>query len=348
MDKAKKVGLPKWDAAAVREKTAVYREKTRHYILTQHPQKYLIMIFRHALLLGMSFVIIYPLLFMLSNAFKPVSQYRDPSVIWIPKSFTLDNFMDVFEAVDFIQAYINTLIYTVFPTFIQVAACIFVAYGFARFRFKGKSLMFGLVILTIIVPPQTISTSLFAEYRYFNPFGIMSLISALSGGAVEPSLNLISTPWVNIIPGALGVGLRSGLYIFIFRQFLTSMPKELEEAATVDGCGPYKTFLRIMVPNATNIMLSVLLLALVWNWNDYYNAATFIPGKYTVATALNDFQRLLTQLRTVGSGAAQNFAVITTRIQAACLLGIAPLLVLYLCLQRKFTESIESSGLTGM
>ena len=82
------------------------------------------------------------------------------------------------------------------------------------------------------------------------------------------TINLIGTPWVTILPSLLGVGLKSGIFIFIYMQFFTGLPKELQEAAAIDGCGEFRTFLKIIVPTAKNINIAVLLLAVVWNWND--------------------------------------------------------------------------------
>lgn len=307
----------------------------------------LLAVFRHSILIGLAFVILYPMLFMVSNAFKPYEQARDPSVIWIPKSLTLNNFKDVIEVMDYPDALLNTLTYTVLPTLLQIAVCMLVAYGFARFVFPGRKLLFAIVILTIIVPPISMSTGLFRIYNQFNPFGILGLLNRITGGAVPAYVNLIGTHFATILPALTGSALRSGLYILIFRQFFISMPKELEEAARVDGCGPFYTFLRIMAPNAQNIALTVLMLAIVWNWNDYYTAATYIRSHYTIATALHEIKSFLEQIVSM-KASVQNLTVSTTRIQAACLLGIAPLLLMFLGLQGRLTESIETAGLTGI
>jgi multiple sugar transport system permease protein len=285
------------------------------------------------------------MLFMLSNAFKPYAQAQDPSVVWLPKSFTLENFRDVIDVTDYFGSLLNTVVYTVLPTFAQIGACLYVGYGFARFRFPLKKALFAVVLLTVIVPPITISTGLFRTFFQFNPFGILWLLNKITGGAVPASVNLIGSHFVTIIPAVLAASLRSGIYILIFRQFFASMPRELEEAACIDGCGAVKTFARVMVPNALNIIITTLMLAIVWNYNDYYTAATYIRSKYTIAKSLSELQLLLKDLL---QGGADTMYVVTTRIQAGCLLGIVPLLLMYLVFQRKLVESIETAGLTGM
>lgn len=302
---------------------------------------------RFALLAALSFVLVYPLMYMVSNAFKPFMQTYDPAVIWLPKNLTLENIRDAMQILDIGNSTLNTLQTAVMTSFIQVAACMLVGYGFARFDFRCKGFLFMLIVLTMIVPQQTISTSLYTTYRYFDPFGLMSLLNLATGGAVNNHINLIDKPWLFWLPALLGMGLRSGIYIFVYRQFFLSMPRELEEAAEIDGCNPVSTFLHVMLPNAGTVVLTVLLFVLVWNWNDYYTPAMFMKNHLTLATALSGFQQNLQNLSTIG-GNYTDSALIATRMQAAGLLVIAPLLVLYAFTQRFFVQSVERTGLTGM
>lgn len=295
---------------------------------------------RQVFLLGISYVVLYPLMYMISNAFKPVEQYYDPSVIWIPKSLTLDNFYIVTLVMDIGQVMFNTLIISVIPALVSTTVCMMIGYGLARFDFRGKKLVLACLVLTIIVPQQTISTSLYSSFRYFDFLGILSLLNI-------PSPNLIGTPWVTNLPAILGVGLKSGIYIFIYMQFFAGLPRELQEAAAIDGCGAFRTYLKIVVPTARNINIAVLLLSLVWNWNDYYTPAMFIRTKDTIATAMASFQANLQNLHNMGTGIG-NIQTANTQIQAACLIAIAPLIILYIFLQKRFAEGIENSGLTGL
>jgi len=325
---------------------AKLREDFIYFIKTRKPQKNLWALARHLLLIGISFIILYPILYMVSNAFKPVEQYYDPAVIWIPKSFTLDNFKVVLMVIDFKEVLKNTFVISLLPAFIQTAVCMYVAYGLSRFNFKGRKLITAMVILTIIVPQQTISTSLYASYRHMDLFGIIRWLSKLTNGAIKVP-NLIGTPWVTILPSMLAVGFKGGLYIFIFMQFFAGLPKELQEAAAIDGCGAVRTFFRIIVPTTKNITLAVILLSVVWNWNDYYTPAMFIRTKDTISTAMAGFQTQLENLHNLGIG-ADNIQTANTQIQAACLLSIIPLIIIYVILQKYFTEGIENSGLTGI
>lgn len=201
------------------------------------------------------------------------------------------------------------------------------------------------MILTIIVPPQTICTSLYSSYRYFDFLGILEGLEKLTGASLRP--NLIGTVWVTLLPSLLAVGLKSGIFIFIYMQFFTGIPKELQEAAAIDGCGAFRTFLKIIVPTAQNIVISVTLLSVVWNWNDYYTPSMFIRVRDTMATAMAAFKANLENLHNTGVGIG-SIQTANTQIQAACLIAIVPLVILYVILQKKFSEGIENSGLTGM
>lgn len=315
-------------------------KNTSAYMIRKKILSILWAVVRQIFMLGISYVVLYPLMYMVSNAFKPVAQYYDPSVIWIPKTLTLENFYIVTLVMDIGEVMKNTLIISIIPAVISTMICMMIGYGLARFNFRGKKLVLAGLILTIIVPQQTISTSLYSSFRYFDFLGILSLLKI-------PTPNLIGTPWVTILPSMLGVGLKSGIFIFIYMQFFQGLPKELQEAAAIDGSGEFRTFLRIVVPTAKNINIAVLLLSLVWNWNDYYTPAMFIRTKNTIATAMANFQANLQNLHNMGTG-VENIQTANTQIQAACLIAIVPMVVLYIFLQKRFAEGIENSGLTGL
>ena len=320
-------------------------KKIKEFVRSHKVMQKLWAVGRQLFMLGISYVVLYPLLYMVSNAFKPVEQYYDPSVVWIPKSLTMENFKIVALVMDIGNVMKNTVIIELLPAVISAMVCMMIGYGLARFNFRGKRFVVACVILTIIVPQQTIASSLYSSFRYFDFLGILKFLHRFIP-AVD-TLNLIGTPWVTILPSLLGVGLKSGIFIFIYMQFFTGLPKELQEAAAIDGCGEFRTFLKIIVPTAKNINIAVLLLAVVWNWNDYYTPSMFIRTKDTIATAMASFQANLENLHNMGIGVA-NIQTAQTQIQAACLITILPLVVLYTFLQKRFSEGIENSGLTGI
>lgn len=290
-------------------------------------------IMRTAILFGLGFVIMYPLLYMISCSFRERSDMTDPTVMWIPRHFTLSVLKETINAMDFWNTLKNTLILNIGCAFVQVLSCAVTGYGFARFRFKGKNFLFIIVIMMILVPPQVISLPLYSQFRYF--------------GIGRFSINLIDNMAVMYLPAMTANGIRAGLMILIFRQFFRGLPKELEDAAYIDGCGAFRTFVQIMIPNAASAFLTVFLFSVVWYWNDYYVSSTFFTNTKTIALMLQNLDTELKQ-RLFNSATVD----ISPREQivwkeAGCLLSITPILLLYVCLQKYFTEGIERSGLVG-
>ena len=299
-------------------------------------------VIRFAVLAALAYQLLYPLLYMVSMALRKPEDAMDPSVVWIPKTFTLHNFTDTLQVMNFWDAFKNSLYIGAGCGLLDVLSCAFVAYGFARFRFPFSGLLFTLVILTLVVPIQTLILPLYADMKYFDAFGLMKVTSALTGG--PQSISLIGTYSAFYLPSLFGMGLRSGLYIFIFRQFFKGMPGELEDAAYMDGCGPFKTFFKVMLPNAKNAVITVFLFSFVWHWNEYYLSNLFLGNlKKNFAIALSSLRVDLQSVVNVQT--ISDPIVIVTRIQAGALLAILPLFILYLLTQRYFTESIEHVGI---
>ncbi len=295
-------------------------------------------IFRFSIIFGLSFVLIYPLLYSLSVAFRPFSELFDPSIVWLPKHFTLANIKDAFQAMDYTNSFLRTVQLNVVSSIMQIVSCSLAGYGFARFKFKGKKLMFGMVLFTIIVPNETTVIPMYVSYRNFDIFGLGKLISFVTGNSF--TVNLLDTSWTFYIPSLLGVGLRAGLFIFIFRQFFRGLPRELEDASYIDGCGPLSTYMRVMIPNSMQAFLTVFILSIVWHWNEYYLTSMFFMNKWTIATSLTGMTNHL-------SDTNLNPYAYVTKMQAGCLLSILPMLIMYILLQKYFTESIERTGIVG-
>jgi multiple sugar transport system permease protein len=294
---------------------------------------------RTVLLAGLSFVLLYPVLYMFSMAFRPVDEVLDAAVIWVPKTFTLNIISHAMELMEYGKSVLQTIRISVVSSLVQLATACLAGYGFARFRFKGKPLLFALLILTIVIPPQTTIIPLYLQNQFFD-FLFLGNFGRLLGGQVW-TVNLIDTAWSLYLPAFFANGIRSGLIIYIFRQFFSGMPKELEDAAYIDGAGPVSTFLRVMAPNAGVAFLTVFLFSIVWYWNDYYYASMFLVYENTLAIKLSR----MTMALIVEFG--NNYFISIPYLQAGCLLTIAPVLAVYLIFQRYFTESIERTGIVG-
>ena len=174
-------------------------------------------ILRAVFLFCMCFVVLYPLLYMLSVSLREARDLYDPTVIWIPKHWTLSNYRSVIEIMDYGKLLWKTVMLSAVSTLLNVGICAVVGYGFARFRFRCKSLLFGLVIFTIIVPPQNVAIPLFIQYYSFDFLGLGQIGRLIAGDAF--TVNLLNTPLTFYLPAAFGMGIRSGLFIYIFRQF---------------------------------------------------------------------------------------------------------------------------------
>lgn len=326
------------------------RFKKRLSTLTPAEQKYLKRkqafdavwpICRGLLVFGLCFVIVYPLLYMITAAFRPRSEMNDPTIIWLTQNHTFSNIKDVIRVMNFWKTLGNTLFINIGCSIVQVITCAITGYGFGRFNFKGKNILFGVVIMMILMPPQIILIPQFMFFRYFNPFGIWHMIKG-------DYINLIDNPLTMYMPAFTANGLRAGLFIFLFRQSFRGLPKELEDAAYLDGCSPLGTFIKVMIPNAGSTFLTVFLLSVVWYWNDYYVSTSFFTNNSTIALQLKNLDASLTRILFNNGTVKVNARELIVWMEAGCLISITPILVMYIFLQKNFTEGIARSGLTGM
>lgn len=290
--------------------------------------------FRFMILFGIGFIVLYPLIYMVSCAFRERSDMNDPTVMWLPRHYTLDVIKDTWRIMDFGSMLKNTIFLNIGCSLVQVMSCAVTGYGFARFSFKGKKLFFGIVIMMILVPPQVISLPLYTQFRFFGIKGLFSV-------------NLIDSMLTMYLPAMTANGIRSGLMILIFRQFFRGLPRELEDAACIDGCGPFMTFVRVMIPNAASAFLTVFLFSVVWYWNDYYVSTTFFTDTRTVATVLYDLDSRLSRAIYGDSRIKPSARELIVWKEAGCLMSVLPILIMYVFLQKHFTEGIERSGLAS-
>lgn len=296
-------------------------------------------VFRLALLIAIGYIVIYPVIYMVSSSVKTVAAFADPSVIYIPKHITFEYYTTALKAIDYKNSLISTLKFEILSAAIEILICSFIAYGLARFDFKGKKLLNFVLLLTILVPAQMIIVPIMTNYSHLDIFGILGLFNKLTGIDLRP--NILGTVWTFYLPSIFGVGLRSGILIYIYIQFFSGLPKELEEAAWIDGAGLFRTFFSIAVPSSSVVYTTVTLFALIWHWNDYYLAVMYLSENFPLAVKIYDIDNLITAANIWGGGKA------IAAKSAACFMFIAPMLAIYLILQRKFVQSIDRVGITG-
>ena len=291
--------------------------------------------------LCLAYQLLYPVLYMISMSIREPSDMNDPSIIWVAKQFTLDNFADAIKSMNFWNAFRVSLTLCIVCGVLDVFSCAIAGYGFARFDFWGKKALFVLVIFTMVVPTQTLVLPLYMRWRYADFGGIVGLFNE------QGFVNLIGTLWPLIIPAALAMGVRSGLYIFIYRQFFINLPVALEDAAYIDGAGPYRTFFSIMLPNIKNAIITVFLFSFVWNWGEYYLSKQFLGSTdRSIMVALSAIRRDLASLSSLaGTQIGSNPEKVATRVMAGCLLTAAPMLIMFIFTQRFLADSIEHIGI---
>lgn len=289
-------------------------------------------VLRAVIVIGISYVILFPLIGKFSISIMTRADMWDQTVSFIPKYPTLNNYRLAYEFMKYPQAFFNSFKLALMVAGLQLASCTFVAYGFARFNFIGKGFWFALVILSLVIPPEMIGTPLYLNFRFFTAWGLIP----------SPGLNLLNTFWPYIVTSITATGLRNGLFIYMMRQFFMGMPKDLEEAAYVDGAGPFRTFFQVMVPGAIPGLVVVFLFAFVWQWNDYQLITLYMKNQVVLPIYLDGLASAV--LGDQWQRAPEEISLLNS---AGGLMVIAPLLVLYAVLQRQFVESVERTGIVG-
>lgn len=314
-------------------------EKTQY--ARKRASKISVAVVRTVLCIGFAYTILYPLIMMFSRAFMAAEDLYDNSVVWIPKTFTLDTIKAMFKSLNYGEGLWNSLWISLLVTILQLVSCMMAGYGFSRFKFPGKNILFGGVIFSLLVPPQLIVLPEYLNFREFDIFGIIELISG------KP-INMLETSLPIFLLAATANGIKCGLYIYIFRQTFINMPIETEEAAVVDGAGPIRTFISIMVPGAMNAAITVALFSFVWQWNDLFFSEIYLREQ----TLSMSYTGISLENATAINPNFADYNFYNTTIQAAfkgtaVLLILLPLIIIFLLLQKYFVESVENSGIVG-
>jgi len=307
------------------------------------PERYLVLkskassavwkLLRLVILIGLGFLIIYPILYKLIVSFKSYSDFSDPTVIFLPKQLSLVGYKTVWETVNYPVSLLYSILFCGIMSLLQMASCTLVGYGLARYPFRGRNLVFALVLLTMVIPPQAILFPLYLKFKFFDPFQFIALNGVLEGSS------LINTPWPFVLLSSTCLGLKNGLYVYMMRQYFCNVPTSIEEAASIDGCGHFRIFYRIMLPGARSMLLTVFLFSFVWQWTDSYYSSMLAPNLPTLNMKLFGMtEQLIASHGNIASNLLES---------PQFLLLIVPLIILYLFTQRYFVEGIERSGIVG-
>ena len=309
------------------------------YLLKRRAGQIAISVIRGLLMFGLCFMIIQPLITRFSLSLMGEQDMYDSTIRLLPRHVTLDNYRIVADLTILPTSMINTAWSSLLMSLCQVVSTTLVAYGFARFEFPLKKFWFACVVLLIIIPPQTIQTSLFLYFSHFDIFGI---IKAIKGSEI----NLRGSLWPYTMMGLTCMGLKNGLYIYMMRQYFRSVPVSLEEAAYVDGCGTMHTFLKIMLPDAVPTIASCFLFSFVWQWTDLFYTRNFLTG-YTVYS--RELSAMVSKMGKYFSQSATETVTVPLGRQMQ-LIGIGvfvccvPLIILYCFTQKTFVQSLVMTG----
>lgn len=281
-------------------------------------------IFIYAFIIIVGFVFLFPLLHMISYSFMSAADLVNPLVKWMPSSFYPENFQKAFKILDYTKSLLVTIAVSMIPALIQTIVCSLIGYGLARFKFAGRNVIFAFVLATFIIPPQITMIPQFLMYK---------------------DLNILNSLNSYILPAIFGQGMKSAIFILIFFQFFSQVPKSLEEAAEVDGAGYLRIFFKIAIPTAMPGYLISFLLSTVWYWNETYMASMYFGSVIqTLPMKLAAFVATFNKMYPSAEGGTTiNEAI---KMAGTCL-SLLPLLILYFITQRWFIEGIDKSGITG-
>jgi len=296
-------------------------------------------LFRMALLIGLCFCVLYPVLLKVLISFRSQADIMDSSIIILPKHFTFDTFKRAMKLMDYGNAFLNTLFVCTISGLLHVTSCLLAAYSLSKFKVKGRAVVYMAVALTFIVPPVLLSVPTYTIFQQFTLFGLLKPI-------FPKGLNLLDNPVSLFLLYGTANSLKSSLYIFLFLQFFNGMPKELDEAAAVDGASHFRTLISIALPSARLMAVTVFLFTFVWQWTDINYTSMFLRDYTLLSSELAaigwTFSTYLTQ-QLSGS----NPLMVSQMVSAGSIVFILPLLALYVVCNRFFVQGVESSGLVG-
>lgn len=323
--------------------------KDNGYLIKSKGKNMLINVFIILLIAGLCFSILYPLLKLVPTIFSAIEDLGNPNVIWLPDKFSIISFKAAkrFVMPKGIWTLVKTVLYAGGLMVIQVFFSSMVGYAMARVKSVFCKIAYFLVVLVFLVPRQSLLLAQYIFFKHFDFLGIMNLFT--STGEVD----LINNPIVLVLLAVFCFGVNQSLFIFLFAQFYRNIPKELEEAAGMDGCGFIGTYFRIMVPNAVPIISTVAILSFVWNYGDTYYTNYFSSEANLMSTLLSktfvgaNKNYVLNAVQTWYDIPTINDFAFDAVKQAGVLIYLIPLLIVFLIGQRKLVQNMESSGLVG-
>jgi multiple sugar transport system permease protein len=271
----------------------------------------IVSVLAHAALIGASILMLYPLLWLLAASFKPENQIFS-SGIWPSLEWSLDAYFRGWNGlrVSFSVFFLNSFIIAFFSVVGNLIACSMAAYAFARLRFRGRNFWFAMMLMTLMLPGQV---TLIPQYVLFRELGWIDTFLPL------------------IVPKFLAV---DAFFIFLMVQFFRGIPRELDEAAMMDGCSAWRIYYKIMLPLSLPALVTTAIFTFIWTWDDFFGPLIYLNRmqNYTVMLGLRTF---------VDSTAQSDFG----GLFAMSVLSIIPIFLFFLFFQRLLIEGIATTGM---
>ena len=314
--------------------------------------KVVINIFRFILMLGVSYVILFPFISKIAGSFMSREDVVDATVSLIPKNFTFEIYKYIALDNRYFEAFLNTLLLSVLCALIQTFVACLVGYGLAKFKFKGNKAVMIAVVVTMIIPHIALKNAMSMQFTSFDLFRVFAWnyegpIQAIFG----KTLQLDQSYWPLVILSAGGLAFKNGLYIYLMRQFFRGVPDELEESAYVDGANTFRTFFQIIIPLSVPMMITIFLFSFSWQWSDTFytricypsNVGSNVDMTYMMPDVVNIPLKVSQEYSSHAGWPLYKPMVLNT----AGMMAISPLIILYLFCQRYLVQGIERSGLVG-
>ena len=304
----------------------------------------LINVLKFILMLGVSYVILFPFFSKIAGSFMSKDDVIDATVSLIPKNFTFEQYKWIALDNNYFGAFLNTLLLSLLCALIQTFVACLVGYGLSKFKFKGNKLIMMIVVVTMIIPHSTLDIAMLRHFSSFDLGHIMSLGGKGLLSMIFGKIELTNTFWPFVILSLGGIAFKNGLYIYMMRQFFKGVPDELEESAYVDGSGTFRTFIQIILPLSVPMMITIFLFAFSWQWTDQFYTGLFFIGPNRPWVMPDLIYEIPAHLVTSYAGKALYENVIQN---TAGIMIIFPLIIMYLFCQRYLVQGIERSGIVG-
>jgi len=294
---------------------------------SQHKNGLIKLLVLYALMIGVGFVYLYPILVMLISSTKDVYDLINPLVDWVPTKIHIDNFIRAWSVLGGLSTFLSTTGIMLLIATAQTISSALIGYGFAKFEFPTRKILFLIMIATFIIPDQV---TFMPRYLTFRAYGMLRTILPF------------------LIPALFGQGIKNAIFILIFYQFFKRAPKALDEAAEVDGAGFFRIFASINIPAAIPGFIVVFIFSFVWHWNETYLADLYFETSVrTLQLILERFTEYFARMFPVSNIENPMLRMNEGLRMAATLICIAPLVLIYSIVERRLIESIDRTGITG-